>query len=178
VLLCTVLDPRWKEFSYLQRSSYHNHIETLSLLNKLQAFEAKQLAYLHLQELYHNSSGNNFVASPSNIQQEVEKEKKYDLFDIMITNQAITSSSNPNSELLMYENERETHRNINPLEWWHNNEAKYPILSQLAYKYLCISGTRVQSERMFSATGHLTSDRRSRLTPENADILLFLNKNS
>ncbi len=78
----------------------------------------------------------------------------------------------------MYENERETHRIESLLEWWYANKTQYLILSQLAYKYLCISGTSVPSERMFSATGHLTSDRRSRLTPENADILLFLNKNS
>ncbi|CAF4261025.1 unnamed protein product [Rotaria sp. Silwood2] len=47
VLLCTVLDPRWKDFTFLQRSSYQNHVETLSLLNKLQTFETKQLAYLY-----------------------------------------------------------------------------------------------------------------------------------
>jgi len=96
----------------------------------------------------------------------------------MITNHIITSLDNRNSELLMYENECEIDRNANPIEWWHSHNAQYPILSQLAYTYLCITSTSVSSERIFSATGHLTSDRRSRLTPENADILLFLNKNS
>lgn len=81
------------------------------------------------------------------------------------------------SKLLMYENEREIYRNENPLEWWNLNKTKYLILSQLAYKYLCITGTSVPSKRMFSASCHLTSDRHSRLTPENTDILLFLNKN-
>ena len=162
----------------IQCLSYQNYVETLSLLNKLQAFGAKQLAYLHLQEQYNSLLGKNLAVSPFNAQQDEEKEKEFDLFDIMITNRNITSSNNRDSELLMYENEREMHRNENPLEWWHASKTKYPILSQIAYKYLCISGTSVPSERMFSATGHLTSDRRSRLTPENADILLFLNKNS
>ena len=94
----------------------------------------------------------------------------------MITTNSTTSSTNRDSELLMYDNEREISRNDNPLEWW-CLKIKYPILSQLAYKFLCITGTSAPSERMFSATLHLTSDRRARLKPENADILLFLNKN-
>ncbi|CAF3131112.1 unnamed protein product, partial [Rotaria sp. Silwood2] len=76
----------------------------------------------------------------------------------MITNRHVTSSNTRDSKLLMYENERELHRNENSLEWWYTNKTKYPTLSQLAYKYLCISGTSVPSERMSSATGHLTSD--------------------
>ncbi|CAF5150683.1 unnamed protein product, partial [Rotaria sp. Silwood1] len=147
-----LLDPRWKDFTFLQRPSYQNHVETLSLLNKLQAFEAKQLAYLYLQEQYNSLLGNNLAVPPVNTQQNEEKEKEFDLFDIMITNRNNTSSNNRDSELLIYENEREIHRNESPLEWWYANQTKYPILSQLAYKYLCISGTSVPSERMFSAT--------------------------
>jgi hypothetical protein len=97
---------------------------------------------------------------------------------MLITNQTATSSTTRDSELFLSESEREMHRNDNPLEWWYVNKTKYPTLSQLAYTYLCITGASVPSERMFSAASHLTSDRRSELTPENADILLFLNKNS
>lgn len=109
-----------------------------------------------------------------------KKNKQFDLFDMMITNRnrQTTSPNIHDSELLLYEDERETNRNENSLQWWDVNKKKYPVLSQLACKYLCIGGTSVSSERMFSASGHLTSDRRSRLTPENANILLFLNKNS
>jgi hypothetical protein len=146
-------------------------------LSKLQAFEAKEVAYLFLQEQFNNLVGNNSVVSSSHVQHEEGKDKEYDLFDMMITPNHTTSSNNRDSELLMYKNEREISRNDNPLEWWSLKKLKYPILSQLAYKYLCIAGTSAPSERMFSATGHLTSDRRARLKPENADMLLFLNKN-
>ena len=78
----------------------------------------------------------------------------------------------------MYENEREIARNEDPFDWWHLNKYKYPKTAQLAHKYLCISARSVPSERMFSASGHLTCDRRSRLTPDNANLLLFLNKNT
>ncbi len=177
MLLCTVLDPRWKEFSFLQRFSYQNYSATSSVLNKLQAFEAKQIAYQHLNEKFSLLLGNNSGLT-SNVQHDKEQEKEFDLFDMLLTNQNVVLSTTRDSELLLYENEREIHRTQNPLEWWYVNKTKYPILSQLAYTYLCITGTSVPSERMFSIAGLLTSDRRSRLTAENADILMFLNKNS
>lgn len=176
-----MLDPRWKDFSWLQRSSYQNHNETLALLNKLRAFEAKQLAYSCLQDNYHALLDENTVVSPPvprHDEQEQSQKNDFDLFDMMVTNQTLMSSSIRDPELFMYEGEREIYRNENPLEWWHSHKSKYVVLSQLAFKYLCIAGTSAPSERMFSAAGHLTSDRRSRLTPENADLLLFLNKNT
>ncbi|CAF1318742.1 unnamed protein product [Rotaria sp. Silwood1] len=175
ILICTALDPRWKNFACLQRLSYKNHVEALSLLDKLQAFEAKQLAYSLLQEEFNYLSRGTTVTSPSNLFDR-SKEKKIDIFDIMITNNCLSSSNTYDSELLVYESESERHRNENPLEWWSSNKQKYPILSQLAYKYLCTTAISVPSERMFSTTGYLTSDRRSRLTPDNVDILLFLKK--
>ncbi|CAF4128237.1 unnamed protein product [Rotaria sordida] len=173
-----LLDPRWKDFSFLNRSLYQSHNETLIVLNQLQAFDARNLAYLFLQKQFNTLFGNTSTASQSNVQQPEQKKKEFDLFDIMITNNIVTSTNSRDGELLMYENEREIYRNENPLEWWNANKTKFPTLSKLAFKYLCITGTSAPSERMFSTTGHLTSDRRLRLTPENADILLFLNKNS
>ena len=116
--------------------------------------------------------------STSHVQHEKEQGKEFDLFGILITNHNVTLSTTRDSEVFLYENERELHRNENPLERWYVYKTKYLALSQLAYTYLCISNTNVPSERMFSTTGLLTSDRHSRLTPENADILMFLNKNS
>ncbi len=79
---------------------------------------------------------------------------------------------------MMYENEKEIHRNENPLEWWRSNKTKYLKMSEMAFKYLCIAASSTPSECMFPASGHLISDRRSRLTPDNANLLLFLHKNS
>ena len=43
-------------------------------------------------------------------------------------------------------------------------------------KYLCICGTSVPSERVFSTAGHIASRSRSRLLPQNVSKLLFLAK--
>ena len=63
------------------------------------------------------------------------------------------------------------------LEWWRRNDKAFPKTAALARKYLAIPATSVQSERLFSATGRLISKARSRLLPEHADSLVFINKN-
>jgi hypothetical protein len=175
-----VLDPRWKNLTFLQSSSYQNHVETLALLNKLRAFDAKLLAYIHLHDEYlsHCTSITDTFQLNSEEKENVSIQGASDFFDIMITSQTATTCSNSDPEFVMYENEREISRNEDPLEWWCGNKSKYPKLSQIAYKFLCIAASSTPSERMFSASGHLTSDKRSRLTPDNANVLLFLNKNS
>ena len=172
-MLSTVLDPRWKNFTFLQKGLYQNHVEALISLTKLTAFDAHLLAYIYLHDEYLAVSSTPTSSSQYDSESNMPRQSEFDLFDMMITNQPITTGTNSDPEYAMYENEREIGRHENPIEWWQANQRKYPKLSKIAYKYLCISATSTASERMFSASGHLTSDKRSRLTPDNANILLF-----
>jgi hypothetical protein len=63
------------------------------------------------------------------------------------------------------------------LKWWKNNKEKYPKLYLLSRRYLCIPATSVPSERVFSAAGEILSKKRSRLTPDHLDMLIFLFNN-
>lgn len=96
-----------------------------------------------------------------------------DFFDLMVINQPVKSGGDSDPEFVMYENERELGRNEKSLEWWRSNKSKYPRSGKMAYRYLSIMASSAFSEQMFSALGHLPSDKRSRLTPDNANILLF-----
>ncbi|CAF4083817.1 unnamed protein product, partial [Rotaria sp. Silwood1] len=186
VLLATVLDPRWKNFTFLQRALYQNHVETLMLLNKLNAFDAKPLAYIYLHDAFTElvttnvSTSSLCMTQQASHEEHVQVKKNFDLFDIMLTDSSATTSSSlgQHAEYSMYENEKEINRNDDPLHWWRLNKTKYPTLWKLAMKYLCITSSSAPSEIMFSAAGHVTCDRRARLTPDTANILLFLNKNS
>lgn len=64
-----------------------------------------------------------------------------------------------------------------PLGWWKSEACKYPHLAKLAQRYLCVPGTSVPSERIFSTAGDIISAQRCALTSEHADQLVFLKKN-
>lgn len=64
-----------------------------------------------------------------------------------------------------------------PLNWWREHEVIFPLLSQLSKQYLCIPGTSVSAERVFSTAGDVVTAKRSTLKPEHVDQLVFLQKN-
>ena len=64
-----------------------------------------------------------------------------------------------------------------PLQWWKHEEKRLPVLAVLAKKYLCICGTSVPSERLFSKSGFIVDAFRNRLLPEKVNMLTFLAKN-
>uniref|UniRef100_A0A3Q2TAZ2 BED-type domain-containing protein n=1 Tax=Fundulus heteroclitus TaxID=8078 RepID=A0A3Q2TAZ2_FUNHE len=64
-----------------------------------------------------------------------------------------------------------------PLDWWHRHKGTFPLLSRLAKRYLCIPGTSVSEERVFSTAGDVITAKRSALKPDHVDQLVFLHKN-
>ena len=69
------------------------------------------------------------------------------------------------------------HFNDCPLEWWKTNKGRFPILSSLAKKYLCIPATSTSSERLFSDVGNIMTIKRTQLLPSTFEHLLFLKRN-
>ena len=66
--------------------------------------------------------------------------------------------------------------NSDPLLWWTVNGKKYPRLSKLAKRLLCVPASSTASERSFSTSGHIAEQRRASLTPANINMLVVLNK--
>ncbi|XP_040209394.1 E3 SUMO-protein ligase ZBED1-like [Rana temporaria] len=64
-----------------------------------------------------------------------------------------------------------------PLNWWREHEVIFPLLSRLSKQYLCIPGTSVSAERVFSTAGDVVTAKRSALKPDHVDQLVFLQKN-
>ncbi|KAJ4940608.1 hypothetical protein JOQ06_026905 [Pogonophryne albipinna] len=64
-----------------------------------------------------------------------------------------------------------------PLVWWKEHQYEYLLLSHLAKRYLCIPGTSVSTERVFSTAGDIVTTQRSALLPDHIDQIIFLNKN-
>lgn len=64
-----------------------------------------------------------------------------------------------------------------PLQWWKMNHMSFPILSQLARKYLSICASSSASERLFSTAGNISTKKRNSLKPDKLNMLVFLARN-
>jgi len=64
------------------------------------------------------------------------------------------------------------------LLWWKANQLQFPILAEMARKYLVVPATSTPVERLFSELGMLITDNRSNLAPEIVDVLDYLYSNS
>jgi len=82
------------------------------------------------------------------------------------------------NELLVYFGEKPIPNDKNPLQWWKENETKFPTLAVVAKSYLAAPAISTPSERLFSAAGTIVSKKRASLTKEHVDMLTFLHSNS
>ncbi|XP_035212505.1 zinc finger BED domain-containing protein 1-like [Stegodyphus dumicola] len=99
-------------------------------------------------------------------------------FDARVTSNSV-SNSTVSSIVTMrqYFEERILSRNECPLKWWQARALLYPELSILAEKYLSIMATSGPSERTFSKSGQIQSEKRCSIQPKRMEKVLFLNMN-
>lgn len=82
----------------------------------------------------------------------------------------------PESEVDQFLIEKQLPSDTNVLDWWKVKSSKCPSLASLAKCYLCTPATSVPAERIFSAAGLTVNQQRCSLSPENVDMLIFLQK--
>ena len=61
----------------------------------------------------------------------------------------------------------------NVMEWWSDNEEKFPNIAKLARKYLAIPASSAPSERVFSQMKIIVERKRWRMDPERLESVLF-----
>lgn len=66
---------------------------------------------------------------------------------------------------------------LDPLVWWSEHEARFPLLANAAKQVLCIPASSAPSERIFSKAGLIVSDRMARLSASKVEILVFIAEN-
>lgn len=64
--------------------------------------------------------------------------------------------------------------NLSPLQFWKGQANRFPRLSQIARSVFAIPASQNQTERSFSAAGHVMTDLRTTLDPEHLDELLLI----
>lgn len=93
-------------------------------------------------------------------------------------NYTISCNNDIEKEVDMFLKDPSALLNSSPTEWWKVNEGRFPRLANVARRYLCIPGTSVSSECVFSADGLTVNRLRVRLNPDHVNMLIFLNKNT
>lgn len=65
-----------------------------------------------------------------------------------------------------------------PLEWWRKHQYLYPNLKKIFVTHCNVVATSVPCERMFSKTGLIINEWRTRLTTSKVEQIMFLNVNT
>ena len=160
-ILATAVDPR-----------YHH----LKFFTTGQQEEVHTILQQKVESLYEEAHSKD---SESEEPSQPKKKKKVTAMTYLLGTECDDSSTTPTwkDEIEKFQKEPQLHHDADALSWWKTNEERFPTVAKLARQFLCIPATSVPSERIFSTAGHVINCQRSSLTPENADILIFLNKN-
>ncbi|XP_025407098.1 zinc finger BED domain-containing protein 1-like [Sipha flava] len=111
------------------------------------------------------------------MQIETSVTKHNDAFEFLFGDEVNCDTSDSDIQYQHYLAEPQLKFDFYALEWWKIRASKYPLIVALAKKYLSIPATSVSSERCFSTAGNIVTAKRSCLSPETANMLIFLYQN-
>lgn len=159
----TILDPRYKRI----------HFQSLRAVSDA-------LSYINRQLKIIATNNNEEVNRIDHLEQRTRN--KVNEFDVwafhynLVESRALSvdDSDGMSLELRQYLNQSLISRSQNPFEHWQTLKSAYPTLFPIAMRYLSVVATSVPSELVFSKTGIIKSDLRSRLTGKRLNNLLFL----
>ena len=80
-------------------------------------------------------------------------------------------------EINMFLSDSLLKRDCDPLKWWAINSNRFSRLNKFVRKYLCAPPSSVPSERVFSEAGDLYDEKRNRLNPDKAEMILVIRGN-
>jgi hypothetical protein len=89
---------------------------------------------------------------------------------------SLTLSESVDLEVELYKGMPSIPMAEDPVTWWWEKRATLPLLTNIATSYLCAQAS-TPCRRVFSTAGNTISQERSRLLPEKANMLIFLQKN-
>ena len=181
LLLATILDPRYKTAGLPNQEASEGAKSKLNLLFLLLFLYCSGF---YKGELFRKASllddSNNGI---DGVEVELSSSQRTkSIFDRLdenrnIANQIALNSVGSRREVEAYLIEPTIARHEDPLRWWKERQDRYPRLSILAKKTLCIIVNSVPCERFFSKMGLIITDRRQRLSHRKAGLLGFIAQN-
>ncbi|XP_039607958.1 E3 SUMO-protein ligase ZBED1-like [Polypterus senegalus] len=187
----TALDPRFKKLPYLSQEEREATFE--SLISEAETLWHKKDASEIQEPVKQTSNASPLDTTSETVSQPEAPGEEYisppkktktltDLFgDDFCTADPYQSMKScrqmAHAEVLKYRETKSLILSGNALYWWKGHQSDFPLLAKLAKTYLCIPGTSVPSEWVFSTAGDILNSQRSVLSPEHMDQLIFLKKN-
>ena len=170
------LDPRFKKAPMLTAEKKTSMKSFMKYELEVYILDDRRLSQAEVSIVEQGEPG---LSEPESRAKRTKLEKFFGDSFVKNSSEKISAAEAAEAELQKYELEDPLSLDSkNPLLWWKEREINYKFLSILAKRFLCITSTSVPSERLFSSAGNLLSERRSRLSPENVEKLLFLYENN
>ena len=149
-MIATLLDPRCK---------------SLNFADELQKIRTRDL----LKEIYNKKK-----QELGTIQSQTRPQVNNSLLQNIFANRHRHEQADEIESYMMIE---EADVDICSFKWWASQASNFPILSELAKKYLAIPATSAASERLFSDAGNVMTVRRTNLLPSTFEHLIFCKRN-
>ncbi|XP_037389152.1 E3 SUMO-protein ligase ZBED1-like [Pygocentrus nattereri] len=164
----TILDPRFKKVAFNDKQAVDE---------ALQRITTAALRYGQSSHLQGGHGGEEAAAARE--LEEPQASAVWRFFEERASRD--TATRNPTADAILevrsYLEEPLFQRSADPLSWWETRTLIYPHLSHVMERRLCIVATSVPSERIFSKTGQIITERRNRISPAKLRHLVFLNAN-
>ncbi|XP_023562680.1 zinc finger BED domain-containing protein 1 [Octodon degus] len=81
-------------------------------------------------------------------------------------------------ELSSFKSQKVLALSEDPLRWWAERLALFPVLPRVLQKYWCVAATRAPPERLFGSAANVVAAKRNRLAPAHVDAQVFLYENA
>jgi len=163
----TILDPRFKKVAFNDNRAVDE------ALQRITAAAARSSQPTSLPE------GQEGEKAAEHEQEEPQASAVWRFFEERASGD--TTRRNPSADSILevrsYLEEPLFQRSADPLSWWETKASVYPRLTYVMARRLCIVATSVPSERIFSKTGQIITERRNRISPSKLRHLVFLNAN-
>ena len=176
LLLASLLDPRFKDRFFNGPEQRQKAKEML--LEELEKVSANDNAVIEVQDSGEEADTLTEPASKRVNRETTELWKSFQEIIEESGSQVDSGATNISSLVDQYLGEPliEFHRS-NCFSWWKENKPRFPQLAKLARIYLAAPPTSVPSERVFSGASNIYDEKRNRLNPEKAEVLLFIQNN-
>ncbi|KAI7792535.1 putative zinc finger BED domain-containing protein 4-like [Triplophysa rosa] len=185
--LATLLDPRYKD-RYFTNEEISRHTKD-ALMSLTQASKMEEVLGRTISDASQPADGTSSelaASEPAKKTSRVEaasKNRLGNIFNEILEESTVecvppqSTTTNARIEIQTYLIEPTIQRSDSPLLYWKVNKPRLPCLAATATKFLSAPSTSVESERLFSSASIIVDERRSSLSAEKAEMLIFLKKN-